>query len=71
MGGPKSPYSGRQRAFAQLRGKPAPNLHTDWEDAGEYAWFALRFGWTPHQVDALPYWLRARYRAFSEQWPRG
>jgi hypothetical protein len=71
VGGPKSPYNAQLRAFARLRGKPVPvNLHTDWEDAADYAFYALRFNWTPQQVDALPYWLRARYRAFAAEWGR-
>lgn len=31
-------------------------------------WFAFRFGWTPDAVDALPLWLRRRYRAASGEW---
>jgi hypothetical protein len=72
VGRPKSPYNGFQRAVVWLRGGvPRLKLHTDWEDSAEYMWFAFRFGWTPAQVDALPYWLRVRYRPMGDEWDKG
>lgn len=37
---------------------------TDWDEFEEYGWFAEIYGWTPAQVDDLPWWLRVRYRHY-------
>lgn len=71
MGRPKSAYNGFARAVVRLKGGvPHLRLHTDWDDAAEYMWFAFRFGWTPAQVDALPGWLRVRYRPMAAEWDK-
>jgi hypothetical protein len=71
VAGPKSPYQGLERAKARLRGRvPLLDLRTDWDDAAEYGWFAFRLGWTPDQVDALPLWLRRRYRRMGGEWDK-
>jgi hypothetical protein len=69
VGGPYSAYWGWERAKVRFRGaQPELDLHTDWDDAAEYAWFFCYRGWDPAKVDGTPVWLRRRYRAFAAEW---
>jgi hypothetical protein len=71
VGGPYGTYQGYERFKVALRGrKPLVDLHTDWDDAAEYAFFACWRGWTHEQVDAIPLWLRRRYRAAAAEWEK-
>lgn len=36
------------------------------DQAIDYFWWADRFGWTPDQVDAMPYLKRERIRTVAE-----
>lgn len=39
-----------------------------WKTVHDYGWFALRFGWTPEQVDRLPAFYEARLPQYAQAW---
>lgn len=39
-----------------------------WKTVHDYGWFALRFGWTPEQVDRLPAFYEARLPQYAQVW---
>lgn len=39
-----------------------------WQDVCEYGWWLKKHNVTPEQVDRMPAWFEARFKAYSNVW---
>ena len=46
------------------------DLHTDWDDAAEHAWWLCRFNKTPEEVERIPWYIRSKMHWFAAEWEK-